>query len=264
MTSFTFPSERQLTSLFERYKADVSQHGWRVRMRQKFGHHKPELWYQTVVDSLVTEECRWLDVGGGKDILSRNPELSRELAERCKYLIAVDPSETVNQNKYVDDRAQTTIEKYQSDELFDLATLRMVAEHVLHPALAVESLRRLVKPKGYVVVFTPNKWSIMSLMASAIPDRFHPLLVRILSPRRKEEDVFPTHYKMNTKRQLNELFATGGFEEVGFKYLDDVAGTQRFRIPCFIGLCVWKIFHVLQVVYPENNLLGVYRRCDEK
>ena len=156
MTSFTFPSERQLASLFERYNADVSKHGWRVRMRQKFGYYKPDLWYQTVVDSLITEESRWLDVGGGKDILSKSPELSRELAERCIYLVGVDPSETLNQNKYVHDRVQTTIEKYQSDELFDLATLRMVAEHVSHPTLVVESLR----PVSYTHLTLPTIYSV--------------------------------------------------------------------------------------------------------
>lgn len=260
MNTFVFPIEEALDSLFRKHSGDPLQHGWRIKMQYRFRYFPPEAWYQAVVDQIVTDECRWIDVGGGKSIFPDNHKLSRELAERCDHLVGVDPSDNLDQNDLVDERCKATIEQYHSDEVFDLATLRMVAEHIEQPEMVVQSLARLIKPTGYVVIYTPNRWSFLSAMASLIPNSLHAFLARLLAPDREDEDIFPTCYKMNTRRRLRNLFKEGGFREVGFAYLDDTSILQRFRVTCFLELALRKVFHLLRVRYPENNLLGIYQK----
>lgn len=233
-------------------------------MRRRFGFYQPAARYRALVDRLVNHESRWLDVGGGKTIFPNHRALSCDLAERCELLVGVDPSENILQNDLVDEQAHMTIEQYQTDEVFDLATLRMVAEHISDPESVIESLNRLMRPGGCVVIYTPNKWSLMSMVASIIPDNLHASVVRIFSPRRQDEDVFPTCYKMNTKRTLRSLFENGGFDEAGFAYVDDCVATQRFRVTYFLELCLWRLFQLAGVRYPENNILGVYQKRDQQ
>ena len=260
MIDFTFPSQKTVDAVFRRHFGDPLQNGWRVRMRHKFGYFLPEEWYQAVVDQMVTDKCRWIDVGGGKSIFPDNRRLSAELAERCAHLVGVDPSEGIDQNDLVDERVKNTIEEYRSDELFDLATLRMVAEHIAEPDAVIQSLARLIKTSGCVVVYTPNKWSFLSLAACLIPNKLHASFSRLLWPGRQDEDVFPTCFRMNTRKRLREVFEAGGFSEVGFAHLDDCVLLQRSRITSWVEFAVWKAGSLVGFRYPENNLLGIYQK----
>lgn len=234
-------------------------HGWRVRMHHRFRYFAPDRWYQGIVSGLVSEKSKWIDVGGGKTVFPNDQKLACELAKRCSLLVSVDPSDNIEQNEIAHERAQTTVEEFASDETYDLATLRMVAEHVEQPVLLVQSLARLIKPGGHVVIYTPNRWSPAAIAASLVPNRWHHHFTGLLWGV-KEEDVFPTRYRMNTRDQLRTLFQEGGFKEVAFFKLDNVAVMQRFRLTCFLELCLWKALSTLRLRYPENSLLGVYEK----
>jgi SAM-dependent methyltransferase len=133
----------------------------------------------------------------------------------------------------------------------------MVAEHIERPTDVVESLSSLIRPGGHVLVFTPNRWSPGSLAARLLPQRWHAPVARWLWDTRAE-DVFPTFYRMNTRRRLRALFEAGGFQEVRFVYLDNCSVLQRFRATCYLELCLWRVFRAVKVPYPENDLLGIY------
>jgi 2-polyprenyl-3-methyl-5-hydroxy-6-metoxy-1,4-benzoquinol methylase len=259
MMNTILPSEKELNALFRRHSGDPLRHGWRVRMHYRFGYYSSEKQYEAVVDRLVTEGCKWIDVGGGKLIFPNGHKLSRELAGRCKLLVGVDPSEDIDENTLVHQRVKSTIEDFRSEELFDLATFRMVAEHIQHPQPVVQSLARLIMPGGKVVIYTPNRWSPVSIAASLIPNKWHSFFTHLLW-NTTAEDVFPTCYKMNTRNRLRTLFRDGGFAEVGFAYLSNCSTFARFRITCFGELCLWRVFRAFRITYPENELLGIYER----
>lgn len=79
-----------------------------------------------------------------------------------------------------------------------------------------------------------------------------------------DKDTFPVTYKMNTHRTLTRLLDAGGFDEAGFWYLDDCRSFQRFGSLHLMELTLWSILRRIGVRYPENCLLGVYRRRDGK
>jgi SAM-dependent methyltransferase len=240
---------------------DVRNHGWWVRTSSRFGYHHPVTWYETLVDKLVTAETRWIDVGGGKQSFPSNAELSAELARRCSLLVVVDPSHNVHSNELAHERAQCLIEDYQSDRRFDLATLRMVAEHVEQPERVLAALAKLIVPGGSLVIYTPNRWSPISVAATAMPFALHRRLAGVLWGA-QEEDVFPTVYRMNTRRRLSSLLAQHGFRELAFAYIDSCTAFQSFRVPCLMELSLWRVLRTLGLHYPENELLGVYQRVE--
>ena len=254
------PDMHSVAALQEECFGPAETRGWRVRLRHRYGYVSVQAWYQAVLNQMVHDGCMWLDVGGGKSIFPNNPKLSRALADRCGRLVAVDPSDNVHQNPFAHEVFQGFIEDFSSETQFDLATMRMVAEHIEDPPRALRALAKLVRPGGHVLVFTPNKWSLSCIAASVIPNRWHGPFARLLSPGRLDEDIFPTVYRMNTRRTLKALFRNAGFEEDLFAYLDDCVLLARWRLLHRAELTVWKMLHRLRLRYPETNLLGVYRR----
>ncbi len=215
--------------------------------------------YEAVVANLVTENCAWIDVGGGSSLFPENPRLAQLLARKCSVVMGVDPSPNLADNPFVTERANTTIEDFHSNRQFDLATLRMVAEHIAAPEAAVAALARLIRPGGSVVIFTINKWTPVSLVSYCTPLWFHHLVKKRLWGT-EEKDTFPVCYRMNTRSRLRSLFEAAGFSEQFFTYLDDCRLFQRYKFLSFCELSLWRLCRALTIPYPENCLLGVYRK----
>jgi 2-polyprenyl-3-methyl-5-hydroxy-6-metoxy-1,4-benzoquinol methylase len=174
-------------------------------------------------------------------------------------LVVVDPSENVLQNPYAHQRIQSLIEKYQANQQFDLATLRMVVEHVVNPESMIHALERLLVSKGVVIVFTVSLWAPLTLVSRLTPFRLHdPIKKRIWVG--DEKDTFPVQYRMNSRRTLRMLFDQHGFREVAFAYLDDLSTWGRFRSMNYIELLSWRFLQKLHFRYPEHCLLGVYQK----
>jgi SAM-dependent methyltransferase len=233
--------------------------GGAPRRRAALGYFTPDDVYEGLVAHLVREECAWIDVGGGRDLFPSNPALARLLAGRCRTLVGVDPSPNIRENPFVHERVCCPVEAYESAATFDLATLRMVAEHIERPAAAVAALARLVRPGGVVVVFTINRWAPVPVLTALVPFRLHHACKRVLW-RTDEADTFPVAYRMNTRSQLARAFRAGGFRERSFAYLDDCRTFHRFPALNYLELTLWRVLHWVGAKYPETCLLGVYER----
>ncbi|WP_197171216.1 class I SAM-dependent methyltransferase [Novipirellula aureliae] len=204
----------------------------------------------------------WLDVGGGHAIFPNNPDSASELVSRCKVVVAVDPSEYVRENQFVHESVCSPLEEYSSAIQFDLATMRMVVEHVEDPVQFVASLGRLVKPGGYVVVFTVNRNTPIATLSTVIPFGLHHPIKRLFWGG-DEKDTFPVCYRMNSRDVLRELFSNAGFDERAFEKLDDLSTFGRFKVCNYLELLGWSGFRWVGKSYPENCLLGIYQRREE-
>lgn len=256
------PTYPELESVFRSKYGDPAETGWSPRRRHSFRYYLPADIYETVVARCVLPGCNWLDVGGGHAIFPENPSLARELVARSCHVTAVDPSENVHRNEFVNERVQSRVEAYHSDRTFDLATLRMVVEHVDQPEDFTNALSRLVRPDGLVVVFTVNRWAPISIVSHLLPFRMHHPIKRIFWGG-EEEDTFPVHYRMNTRKALRQVFENAGFHEESFLHLDDLSTFGRFKYMGYLELTAWKGFHKLGLTYPENCLLAVYRKSSD-
>ena len=237
----------------------AGQQGWGPLLRKKFQYSTPDDIYEALVYTCVSEDTEWLDVGCGRDIFPSNRPLAGLLSKRCKDLVGLDPDDNIDENPFIHKREKGLIEDFITEKQFDLITMRMVVEHVSHPARVVENLANLVKTGGTVVVYTVSKWSIISIIARITPTWFHRLAKRIIW-RTKDSDTFPVMYKMNTRNELKRLFERAGFLEINFSRLDDCRTFYRWKCMQFLELSLWKALRAVGLPYPETCILTVYRK----
>lgn len=255
------PTEDQLRRLFE-LKYDVQRMGWDPRMRRRFGYYSPDDWYEALVARLVTEGSKWLDVGCGRNLFPSNRALAEKLSKLAGLLVGVDPDPTIEENPYVHEKINVAMEGYETNRIFDLVTMRMVAEHVTNPVRLVEALTGCTAGGSRVVIYTVNRWSPVPIITHLLPFSLHQPLKRLFW-NTESKDTFPTAFRMNTRRTLHKFMAAGGFEEVLFTKVDDCRALSFFRPLLFAELSLQKLLHSVGITYPENCLLAVYRRVDE-
>jgi len=253
------PGEDRLDELCRQKYGEVDQQGWGPRMRRRFSYHTPDDVYEATLDGLLEPGSSWLDVGCGRDLFPNNRGLGQALASRCRRLVGVDPAPTILENPDVHEAVQSSIEDFQADGEFDLVTLRMVAEHVEQPERVLGVLAGCMRPGGLVVVYTVNRFSPVPLLTGVVPFALRHPVKRLLWGTEKK-DTFPTWFRMNTRGRLGALFGGHGFSEVGFHHLDDCRSFSRFRPLLFAELCARAVLRRLGLGYPENCLLGIYRR----
>ena len=238
---------------------DLEKGGWGPRLRARFGYVTPDDRYELLVSQCVTPETDWLDVGCGRFLFAHNKEVAGILAGRCKSLSGIDPSDNILENELLGHREQCLLQEYRPGRQYDLVTLRMVVEHIDDPIGAAAALARLLRPGGRAVVYTVNKWSPITVLSAVTPLSVHIRAKRFLWGG-EDRDTFPTVYKMNTRRVLADLFSGAGFAEDSFEYLADPRTLSRFKATNVLELALWRGLRALGIVYPENCLLGVYRR----
>lgn len=237
--------------------------GWSPRRRLRFGYFLPAEFYEAIVSKLVTPGCRWLDVGGGHDVFPENPRLAEALVRRAGTLVAVDPSPNVRRHPLAAARVESSIEEYRADAPFDLATMRMVVEHVRDPRAFVDALARLVAPGGLAVVFTVNARSPISLVSRWMPFALHHP-IKTLFWGGDKDDTFPVCYRMNTRAVLRRWFGAAGFEERAFVRPDDLSALSTFKRLNLLELYAWRVCRRIGLRYPEYCLIGVYVRVPDR
>ena len=234
--------------------------GWSPRLRQRFGYCTPDELYEAAVCALVNAETVWLDVGCGRDMFPSNLATAAMLAQRCRLLVGLDPSDNIEENTLLHERVRCTIEQYRPERQHDLITMRMVAEHIEAPEAAVAALSDMLRPGGRVVLYTVRKWSPAAVAAALTPMAVHHRVKRVLWDT-AERDTFPTFYRMNTRDTLRRLFAACGCIEESFLRLDDTRSFAKWKSLATLELSLWRLLQRLGVAYPEACLMGIYRKA---
>ncbi len=252
------PSKDDLSAIYNGKYGNTPDLGWGPKLRSRFKYYTPDDYYEAAVNNLVTPGCSWADIGCGRDIFPSNASLAEKLSKKADYLLGIDPDENINQNAYLNERFKGVLEEYTPNRKYDLVTLRMVAEHIANPESTIQELKKLSKPGGLVVIYTPNKWAPMSILARLTPMSMHHFFKKMLWDT-EERDTFPVQFKMNTRKRLNHLFESKGFEEIYFSYLDDCRIFTKLYSLKYLELSLWRFFAALGLRYPENCLMGIYR-----
>ena len=254
-----WPSRQELMAIFDRKYRRSAVIGEGPQMRLDFGYFNPDDHYEAIVARLVTPGAWWADIGCGRDVFPSNPGLAKELSERCALLFGIDPDPNIQQNSFIGEGFEGMVEDCNTEYRFDLITLRMVAEHIVDPDRSVAKLAQLAKPGGLVVVYTPYKWAPVSILAALVPNRFHYRIKRQFWGG-EERDTFPTAFRLNTRATLAHYFGKHRMPEVFFAHLDDCRTFDNFRRLNYFELSVQRFLTSIGLRYPENCLLGVYRK----
>jgi SAM-dependent methyltransferase len=128
-----------------------------------------------------------------------------------KKITGVDLDPRVVDNPLLDEGVEANITDLPfADSSFDVAFAIYVLEHLDDPQAFVREVRRVLRPGGYFLALTPNRFHYVPLVSSLTPTRFHKWYNRRRG--RQEDDTFPTLYRMNSRRALMNQFISEGFE----------------------------------------------------
>lgn len=162
--------------------------------------------YAESLRSELRPDDRWLDLGCGHQIV---PGWALPVAEQAavaggaRLAIGVDVDPSIQRHEVL--RLRAFANGYElpfRDGSFDLVTANMVVEHVAEPRRLLCEVRRVLSPGGRFVFHTPNRNHPAVRMASLVPDGVKRGLVRWLE-NRHAEDVFPTHYRLNSAGDIS-------------------------------------------------------------
>ena len=185
------------------------------RLRVKyFGRDEhPYRRFERDVERLLEPTATLLDAGCGRTA----PVLSKFRGKAAR-LIGIDvvdfPARISGVELYRADLASTGLESAS----VDLIMARSVMEHVTDPRAVYAEVARVLRPGGHFIFLTANLWDYASLIAAAIPNRFHPWIVA-RTEGREEHDVFPVEYKSNTRRAILKAARGAGLRLERFDYL---------------------------------------------
>lgn len=174
-----------------------------------------QAFYLRMIQQHFRPGVRWLDAGCGHSLI---PKWLRDAQEIEKRLLA-EAAMIVGADIDVPSlSAPSPIRRVACDlsllafpnETFDLVTCNMVVEHIAEPQKIFSEFFRVLRPGGIVVILTPNLYHFVNIVSLSTPFWFHQWVLKKLG-QRPPEDVFPTLYKCNTQRAMQD-----GLRRVGF------------------------------------------------
>jgi SAM-dependent methyltransferase len=204
------------------------------------------------INALLSPSMTILDFGAGRGKDATDDPVTfrrglRVLKGRVATVVGVDPDPVVLTNPSLD--RGIVIEENSilpfADESIDLIVSDFCFEHLSDPVFTANELDRVLKPLGWVCARTPNRHGYIGIGARAFPNILHSRMLERLQPRRQHRDMFPTHYRLNTRKQIAACFPRS-------KYVDCTYGVESE--PAYFGtsLLATRIAKTLTGVTPER------------
>ena len=176
-----------------------------------------------------------LNLGAGP--ASKNP--LKTLRGEVARLVGADLDPIVLGNdeldeSYVVDSVRLPFE----DNAFDLVLSDFVLEHVEFPEQFLKEVYRVLKSGGSFFFRTPNKYHYVSLIARCTPHWFHELIAnRARGLKSDSHKPYPTYYRLNSKKEIQEVAGKTGFSQVDLRYVECEPSYLVFsRIPFLAGV----------------------------
>tara|TARA_A100001388_G_C28636476_1_gene434886 strand:- start:125 stop:844 length:720 start_codon:yes stop_codon:yes gene_type:complete len=167
--------------------------------------------YYSRINCLINKDYLILDFGAGRGSWAEDKSLfrkkTRRLIGKVKKVYGCDIDKAIYSNKNIDEILEIKDGKVIfPGESIDLITADYVLEHIENPKEFFKEIDRLLKPGGWFCARTPHKYNLISIGARLIKNKSHASFLSYIQPQRKEIDIFPTHYRLNTLRKLKKLF----------------------------------------------------------
>ena len=177
------------------------------------------------VHALLQPHMQVLEFGAGRGAGLQDDAVSfrrrlRNLRGKVARVVACDVDEAVLTHPGADETVviQPDAPLPFADAAFDLVVSDFVFEHIQDPALVSAELARVLKPGGWLCARTPNRYGPVSLVTRLIDNSRHSRVLRWAQPERKEIDVFPTAFRLNSLRALRRWLPTERFEHYTYHY----------------------------------------------
>lgn len=218
--------------------------------------------YEDVLKARVDRCTEWLDLGCGHHILPpwRSQE-EKDLIGRARRLVGIDydlNSLTKHKTISLKVRANVALLPFRNSH-FGLVTANMVVEHLDNPVVQFQEINRVLQPGGLFIFHTPNGFGYTTVLAKLIPNSLKKRLINLLEGR-KEEDIFDTYYRANTRNKISEIAKITGFQVEEIRMI--VTCAQFAMIPP-LGLLelVWLRILMADLLRPlRPNIIAILKK----
>lgn len=164
------------------------------------------------VNSLLKKKFTILDLGAGRAAWYDDDECEtsrsiRLIKGKVHKVIAADIDKAVLNNKASDEQIFFKNGKLNVDKnSIDIVIADYVLEHVENPKVFFEQINYCLKSNGWFCARTPHKYCYVAILARIFKNSLHASILKKVQPKREEIDIFPTTYKMNTIRDIKNIF----------------------------------------------------------
>jgi SAM-dependent methyltransferase len=96
------------------------------------------------------------------------------------------------------------------DQSFDSCISNYVCEHLTDPVQHLKEIYRVLRPAGFYIFRTPNRFHYVAMISSLTPYWFH---LKVANRLRGVcgHDPYPTQYRLNSRRKIIKLARESGF-----------------------------------------------------
>jgi len=179
------------------------------------------------INTLIRPDMNVLDLGAGRAAWFEDDPIAfrrdvRSLKGKVARVIAADVDPAVLDNRAVDESVLIANGRIPLDDAsVDLIVCDYVFEHIQDPTAFAAEIGRLLKPGGWLCARTPHRNNLVSVAARRVSNRRHAAVLSKVQPDRKEIDVFPTVYRLNTRAAIRRAFT--GWRDTSFVFRSDPA-----------------------------------------
>jgi SAM-dependent methyltransferase len=206
----------------------MSVRSWQERLYPDPATRDPVVFFLRALEQIVRPEQEVLDIGAGAGQLNRY-----QLKGRVRRIVGIDLDPRVRDNPLLDEGIVASADSLPfPDSSFDLAFSIYVLEHIRDAAGFAREIARVLRPGGYFLGLTPNRYHYVPLLAGLTPTSFHQWFNKRRG--RAEDDTFPTWYRLNTRRALRRHFEASGLQLERFSMIEVQPNYLKFSTPSFL------------------------------
>jgi SAM-dependent methyltransferase len=193
------------------------------------------------VNAILRPEAVVLDYGAGRGVAHiENPvSFRRQLLRiqgKVRKVIGADPDPVVATNPAIDEAivldglGRVPLEDRSVDVILSDHTF----EHVEDPGRVAREFDRILAPGGWICARTPNRYGYIAILNRTIPEAFRRRTIQMAQRGRKEVDIFPAFYRLNSEAALRRHFDPARYDH--FSYTWDAEPSYHFSSPLFYRL----------------------------
>ncbi len=201
--------------------------------------------FKQMIEDRLVPGAMVLDVGAGSGKGYKHGTYGGNI-----HLVGIDISPEVFENPYLDEAycCDAGHMPFRNEE-FNLVFSDYVLEHLCEPSATMLEVYRVLKPGGYFIIRTPNRWHYVPIIAAVVPGSLAGRFISTFTSR-SPEDVFPKVYRCNTERSIRRIVTQVGFSVERLVLIE--------KEPSYLTLCA--LLFRLGVLYERTVNWTTYLR----